>query len=34
MRLLAAFALGTVVAYTVALFAVTDWLEIDWRTER
>lgn len=31
MKLLAAFALGTVVAYTVAIVALTDWPRIDWR---
>lgn len=30
MKLLAAFALGSLVAYTVAVVALTDWLEIDW----
>ena len=30
-KLLAAFAIGTVVAYGFALYALTDWLEIDWR---
>jgi hypothetical protein len=29
-KLLAAFALGTFVAYAVVVVAVTDWLEIDW----
>jgi len=31
MKFLAAFAIGTVVAYGIALYVVTDWLEIDWR---
>jgi len=30
-RLLVAVALGAALAYGVALCALTDWLEIDWR---
>lgn len=26
-------ALGAVLAYGIALYALTDWLEIDWRFE-
>jgi len=31
MRSLAFLALGAAIAYTVAIIALTDWLEIDWR---
>jgi hypothetical protein len=31
LRLAAAFALGAFTAYGIALYALTDWLEIDWR---
>jgi hypothetical protein len=31
MKLLAAFALGTILAWVAVVLAVTDWLEIDWR---
>ena len=33
MKLLAAFALGTLCAYALAVWAITDWLEIDWRMQ-
>lgn len=33
MKLLAVFAAGSLFAFAAAVWAITDWLEIDWRMQ-